>query len=103
MRVQAENDMQAALDLLSSPACNAALQQAVVARSVKPPVPSLNQVCCRLPVNMYRHRITQRGTYGKTPGRKRAYNRADSESLPVVFTCGVSVIALRFCCLLHLP
>lgn len=53
--MQAENEMQAALDLLSSPVCNATLQQAVVARSVKPPVPSLNQVCCRLHGNMYRH------------------------------------------------
>ena len=103
MRVQAENDMQAALDLLSSPVCNAALQQAVVARSVKPPVPSLNQVCCRLHGNMYRHRITQRGTCGKIPGRKGAHNQADSKSLPVVVMCGVSVIAVRFCCLLHLP
>lgn len=41
--VQAENDMQQALDLLSNPMCNAALQQAIVARSVDPQTPSQPQ------------------------------------------------------------
>ncbi len=36
LHVQAENDIQQALDLLSSPMCNAALQQALVASSVDP-------------------------------------------------------------------
>ena len=39
--MQAENDIQQALDLLSSPMCNAALQQALVASSVDPQGPSL--------------------------------------------------------------
>jgi len=41
--VQAENDMHQALDLLSNPMCNAALQQAVVARSVDPQTSALPQ------------------------------------------------------------
>ena len=41
--VQAENDMQQALDLLSNPMCNAALQQAIVAHPVDPQTPSLPQ------------------------------------------------------------
>ena len=41
MHVQAENDIQQALDLLSSPMCNVALQQALVASSVDPHGPSL--------------------------------------------------------------
>lgn len=41
LRAQAENDIQQALDLLSSPMCNAALQQALVASSVETQGPSV--------------------------------------------------------------
>ena len=73
--------MQAALDLLSSPVCNAALQQAVVALSVKSPVPSLNQVCCCLHVNIeppYNHPARN---FGEALGRKRVHSQAGAEHL----------------------